>query len=309
MKRFVLKCIVFFVINLAFVLLLYITNNNFNIYNHAITESNFLTIPQNANYDFIILGTSHARQLSVGERQRLIEEGVGMNFMNIAGSGLGILPEKIYLSYFFQRQNSVKDVVYVIDPFVFYSPQWNEEITFDNEPFRITLLSALVENRFSTNTIMGYVGNFLRWPPFAGFDPIWDNTSTSTLEKEVGLSNLKEAIDREHSALYPDGFETSNFNKYTAHLKSIIDMSKSHGARVIFIIPPTLWDFDPGKQTTKNLLINYQKSDGVGFYDLSGSLKNPKFYSDSSHFNTKGAVYFSTYFLKQILTETRATKP
>jgi len=241
------------------------------------------------------MGTSHADRLFGGTHSQSIAKSIlGMSFFNLARGSAGILPEKVYLSYFFDRHNQAKRIVYFLDPSIFHSPKWNEQYSFDREPYHNSVLLALIGNHFDQSILYGYIKS--------NFDPrltLNPQEPADCDDRHTSLS--QDTINQAISNYYNHGLDQSRFNQYASELANEIEMSQSHNVREIFILPPNLWVKDPGKKMLLDLLSRYKERYGVEFYDLSNSVPNPKLYSDTSHLNCQGVQYFIEHFLKPML--------
>ena len=265
---------------------------------NSTTQSHLFVIPEHKKYDLVILGSSHAERLFGGtQSQSIAQSMLGMSFFSLAKNGAGILPEKVYLYYFFERRNQAERIVYFIDPFVFHSPKWNEQYSFNYEPYRNSVLVALIGNHFDRSVLYGYIKS--------NFDPrriLSPQKSDDCIDSYSSLS--QDAMNQTISNYYDQGLDQSLFNTYASELADEIEISQSHNARVLFILPPNLWVTDPGKKMLLDLLQRYKEQYGIEFYDLSNSVPSPKLYSSTaSHLNCQGVQYFTEHFLKSILTQ------
>lgn len=298
-KKFLLKSAVFILLNMfIWGWLLASKMENLVPLNNKDTETHLFTIPKNEVYDFVLMGNSHAEAFAGGESHALVESTLGMKFFSFAKRGAGILPEKIYLSYFFDQQNKTKYVVYFIDSFVMYSSKFNEKYPFDTEPYHNSVLLTMLQNGFEWHVVSDYFTS--------NFDP---RNHPSPQPSYTCGTNALASLDQNKiysamSDLYSDGMNRSNFNKYAAELGDQIALSTQHGARTIFIIPPYLWSHDPGRKELLDLLRQYEKQYGIKYYDFSNSISDPDMYLDvTNHLNCKGVQYFTERFLKPIFVE------
>ena len=219
-----------------------------------------------------------------------------MKFFSFAKPGAGVLPEKVYLTYFYDQHNKAKNVVYFIDPFAMYSPHRNEQYSFDEQPYHNTVLLALLKNHFDWDVISGYITSNLdlRRGPKPRPSYVCGTSPVITFDKS--------RLPNEISQIYGGGLNRSQFNKYATDLGDLINTAKEHNARVILIIPPYLWwQQDPARKILITLLEQYKVHHGIDFYDLSNSIPDLDRYADYDHLNCKGVLYFTEKFLKPIL--------
>jgi hypothetical protein len=298
-KKFLLKSAVFILLNM-FILgwLLESRMANLGLLHNRDTETHLFSIPKNEVYDFVFLGNSHVAAFSGGDSHATVESILGMKFFSFAKRGAGVFPEKIYLSYFFNQHNKTKYIVYFLDPFVMYSSKFNEKYPFDTEPYQTSVLLDMLQNGFEWHIVFDYLT--------ANFDP--RNHPSPQPSYTCGTNSLMSLDQNKMQMamldLYSDGMDRSHFNRYAADLSDQISLSEQQGARMIFIIPPYLWRYDPGRKELLGLLQQFEKRYGVAYYDFSNSISDPTMYTDNTnHLNCKGVRYFTERFLKPIFVE------
>lgn len=146
---FLKKAAAFAIINTIILVatLVYFSGKNRNIHlNIANTESNLLSMGENQHYDFAILGTSRGRVFSRDDNHEHVEKLLNKSFINLAkGGGGGLMPAKLHLSHFYSRGNTVDQIFYLIDPWIFYSPINNEKNNFS---FVTNLLKFLFSGNY-----------------------------------------------------------------------------------------------------------------------------------------------------------------
>src|SRR5690606_36410579 len=96
------------------------------------TDARLLNMPSNASRDYVFLGSSHAYLLSrFRDNAEQTESILGGRVENLAmPSGGGLRPARLYLEEFLARGNRTREVIYFLDPFVFYSPGPNDQHKF-----------------------------------------------------------------------------------------------------------------------------------------------------------------------------------
>jgi hypothetical protein len=298
-KKFLLKSAVFILLNMfIWGWLLASKMENLSPLHNKDTETHLFTIPKNEAYGFVLMGNSHAEAFAGGDSHTLVESILGMKFFSFAKRGAGVLPEKIYLSYFFKQQNTTKYIIYFIDPFVMYSPKFNEKYPFDTEPYHNSVLLNMIKNGFEWHILSDYLTS--------NFDP---RNHPSPQPSYACGTNALESLDQNKmqmamADLYSDGLDRSSFNKYAVELGDQISLSNQHGARTIFIIPPYVWRHDPGRNELLGILRQYEQRYGIKYYDFSNSISDPGMYIDATnHLSCKGVQYFTERFLKPIFVE------
>lgn len=305
MKKFALNLGLFLSLN-ALIPLFFLTIIDARYtYRNGETESNLFIIPRHQSYDILLMGASHGRIFSRDNNHLKVEKMLSGKILNISkGGGGGIVPEKLYLSYFFERGNTAKKILYIIDPWIFYSPLWNEKNYFlDDEPLRFSFIPSIVSTSLDKNVRIRYLTSKLsyRW--------ILKKPSSSDENNRRLLRIDPLAVDKRRKSLYPDGLQNKYFARYKKDLEDILRLAHNNNTSVIFIYPPTLLGDMPGSEEVKKLLLSYEKTERTAFYDFSGSIKKPTFYSDHDHLNTNGIMYFTEHYLKNILSTYEAKPP
>ena len=264
--------------------------------NNSNTNSSLFTIPSGNMYDFVILGTSRVAVFSGGDSHASVESILGMKFFSFAKPSAGVLPEKIYLSYFFHQHNQTKNIVYFLDPFVMYSSYRNEQYPFDEEPYRNFVLLSMIQNHFNWDIISGYIKSNLDLRRSPKPRPAYVCGTKSVVSFD------KSKLPNEISQIYFNGFDRSRFDEYATDLVDMVNIAKKNNAHMVFIIPPYLWwQQDPGRKHLLDLLEKYKKLYDIDFYDLSNPDEDLSMYADYDHLTCKGVQHFTEKFLKPIL--------
>ena len=98
------------------------------------TASSWSRPRRSADYDYVILGASHAAALGYQDMTARLEEMTGASIINLSVVGGGVRVSRLVLRLFPGRA-SAPTLVYVVDSFAFYSKQWNEERLQDTRLF------------------------------------------------------------------------------------------------------------------------------------------------------------------------------
>jgi len=105
------------------------------VYRRAQTNKFFLVKKAPAvNYDYVILGASHAAALGYRDMTARLESMTGKRIINLALVGGGVRVSRLIYDYFLARHQT-SGLIYVVDSFAFYSRQWNEERLQDTRLF------------------------------------------------------------------------------------------------------------------------------------------------------------------------------
>src|ERR1035441_359644 len=71
------------------------------------------------DYDWVILGASHAMPLDFGDFNALMQRETGLRILNLAAQGTGPLYNRFVLEHFL-RAHRTRNLLYVVDAFAFY---------------------------------------------------------------------------------------------------------------------------------------------------------------------------------------------
>ena len=80
-----------------------------------------------------------------------------------------------------------------------------------------------------------------------------------------------------------------------------IENIKSHGDKIIIIVPPTLIQHEPGYDFLIGFLKMLRKEKSVPYYDFHSIMQDKKYFSDYDHLNRDGVEYFLKQYLCIIL--------
>lgn len=301
-QKFLQKAAAFSIINAIILLttLFYFSGKNRNIrLEIADTESNLLTIGENQHYAFAILGTSRGRVFSRDDNHQRVEKILGKHFINLSkGGGGGLMPAKLHLSHFYKRNNSVDQIFYLVDPWVFYSPINNEKNTFflRDEPFEISILWQLLLDRYPLNTILTYIQKIVEHD--------WDTISryegpglTKGSLKKINTEKINKA-----RSYYEGRYGQNSFHRYSQFVDTINDLAQKGGSKITYIMLPLLISHFPGIDAVdRKLKEAAEHNNNVTYVNLSHEMQSPSYFYDHMHFNTKGITFFTSEVLAQIL--------
>ncbi|BHH84746.1 hypothetical protein [Desulforhopalus sp. 52FAK] len=300
-QRFILKSMAFALINsiILLALLLYFSGENRNTHlDIAESESNLLVTGENQHYDVALLGTSRGRVFSRDTNHQRVEELLNKKVVNLSkGGGGGLMPAKLHLSHFFHRGNSVDQIFYLVDPWVFYSPINNDRNNFflRDEPFELAIFWQLLVDKYPLKTILAYlqkiaVNDWAEISRYAGA-----GLTEGTLHHIDS-----EKIDKAR-IYYAGRYDPNGFEKYSQFVDTINGMAEEQGATITYIILPLLIENFPGiDRVAEKLQIVAHKNSHVSFLNLSTKMQSPTYYYDHMHFNTRGIDYFTSTFLLPI---------
>lgn len=300
-KQFIFKLAIFSFLNLAIMLslLFFFSGRNRDIrLKNWETESNLLVTGKNEHYDIAILGTSRGRVFSRDSNHLTIEQILGKKVINLSkGGGGGVMPAMIHLAHFFRRGNSVDQIIYFIDPWIFFCPINNENNTFflRDEPFEIAILKDLVINRFPSQRIISYLQMIAvdDWQSIGRYAaPGLDKLTL----KAIDPLKLQEAKNH-----YLGLYDYDRFNHYIKFVSDINILARENKSRITYITLPILMKDFPGAKEVDKKLKEISKKEGVGYYNFIDKMQDRHFFYDHMHFNNKGVAYFTKNYLEPIL--------
>ena len=271
------------------------------------TESNLLVMGGGhspAHYGVALLGTSRGRVLSRDGNHSLVEAIIGQKTINLSkGGGGGLMPMELHLSYFYHLGNRADHVVYLVDPWVFFSPINNEDNDFflRDEPFELYILWKLIAGRYPPDRIASYLQNIAvkDWRAISTYAA--PGLTKGTIA-HIAPEKLIEA--REH---YLSKYSQNGFEKYSPVVDAINAMVKRHGGRIAWImLPMPIPDFPGMALVDQKLRQAALENDHVTYHDVSGAMHDRRFFYDHMHFNKEGIRYFTSNVIIPVL---RGEKP
>lgn len=268
-------------------------NNNLSV---------LINIKENEHYDFILMGTSHAKAFSVFQTHQLIEQNIGKKFFPMGYNAGGPLLQKMYLTYFYDEKNTASKIIYLIDPWVLYSKQWNEVNYYPaDEVFRPKFVKLMIENNMDNEVIREYLRHKVTYHLFTRKEAKFADSKID----ENYVKNSKAVYDFKISQWYAEGQDKNTFEKYSKELEQIIAMAKKNNTEVIFMLPPNLMHELPGQKELILKMKYFEKKYGIKFYDYSETVHDPKYYNSLDHLNLAGVLMFSKQYLLPILNNSR----
>lgn len=260
------------------------------------TSSVLRVMPENTDFDVVIMGPSHAFEFAWSGNHAITERNLGVEVLNTGMDGAGPVVEDIYYDLFRARGNTADTIVYFVHPFVLYSDKFNEQNRFTGrEPVRGDLFRELLRRGFSLNEIVFYVQSKL--------NPGW------LLDRPVisGSADAADRIDPRQQAagtamLYPDGTDPEAFRRYSAALERSVAQMRADGSRVVLIVPPVLLGEPKGLEQAMAFYDGLAQRHGVEVFDFHDLQPDPSYFQrDLSHLNAKGVDWFTREVLKPIL--------
>ena len=299
MKTFLIKLSFFIAINLFLAIAYLAITQNLHSYQNWETGSILFAAPKNQNYDLVILGASNGRTLSNSKNHIMVEGILNRKIFNLSKAAAGPIPEKAYLTHFYENGNGAKKIMYFLNPYAFYSDAWNEKLAFLNaEPLNLKFFKIAAENGSSKEVLLSYVRSKFTLSWLADIKPIPENSGPDHELAEIDIQAIQKidsrAIQNQLKFLYPNGLDKTAFNRYTNTLKEIIKLAHKNNSEVIFALTPTLVREQPGKEEIKNFALALEKENtGVHFFDWSKTIGDVRLFMDLDHLNAAGVKIFA----------------
>ncbi len=304
MRLFIIKSVLFVALNVAVGWAVLTLHDVRLHYARWETDSVLLTTPKHSAFDVAFLGSSHAYQFSrLRKNKEATERELGMRVANLAlPTGGGIRPARFLLEHFCEQGNRAKQVVYFLDPFVFYSTGANDSHKFIYfEPLRCSFLKKLIVNRYPLRSILTYIRS--------KFSYDWFFQQAEPLDEQPYVLE-PEAVDPARiqvrmKSLYGDGLREENFLRYAGEFKKIADYCREKGMAFHVIVPPTLLGPEPGAARMFAWLDEQKAAGGFDVHDFSGAMPDRKDYYNLDHLNTPGVERFIRDFVRPVLAPAR----
>ncbi len=250
-----------------------------------------------AEYDVLILGASHAAVFDFDDMNRRLEEMTRSRILNLSVVGGGVVVNRLLLDYFFVRHRTAA-IVYVVDSFAFYSPEWNERRLedarlFQRAPFDPALARLLLRSGAPVMVAIDYVSGFskINNPDRFGLDRPAEAARFDRRYRPV------DQIDRQRIAyLYPPAIDEAarvNLGRYLTEFETLVAGARARGVRVILLrppLPPRTRALIPGEADFDAAVRASAARTGAELHDLSEAIDDPALYFDTDHLNRAGVV-------------------
>jgi hypothetical protein len=292
-RLFIIKLLTFGLLNLSIlIILLYCFSGRYRDIrlSYAESESNLLTYGENEHYQVVFLGTSRGRVLSRDGNHDMVERILGRKAANLSkGGGGGLMPAEVHLSFFLNEGNTVDHVIYLVDPFIFYSSINNENNDFflRDEPFELFIFKKLIMDRYPLDKLLSYLKmiSVTDWKRISRYGS--PGLTQGTIKK-IDINKLEEA-----RTYYLKEYDRKSFISYGHVVRNINRMVKKNRGHITYVMLPLLMHDFPGlKEVDKFLRDTAINEDGVGYVNCASCMQDKKFYYDHMHFNKTGIEYF-----------------
>jgi hypothetical protein len=264
---------------------------------------------QQADFDWVILGASHAMPLDFADFNAVMERATGQRILNLASPGTGPLYNRFVLEHFLSRHRA-RNLLYVIDSFAFYAPAWNEERFADAKLLRRTPLDADIAQRLlaysrqehiDPRALLDYASGFSKINNRERFEPdIWEGETQFERVYRPSSTATRSRI----AYLYPQPPDPAALARYLDAFKALIVLARQHDVRVVAIkmpVPSQFLERLPDEAAFDAAMAQLLASQQVEIHDLSRALDEPRFYFDTDHLNRAGLTELFNRHLKAVL--------
>ena len=262
-----------------------------------------------AHYDHVILGASHAAVFDFEDMNARLEEMTGSRTLNLSIVGGGITVNRLLLEYFLARHQTTS-VIYVVDSFVFYSREWNEDRLQDTRlfyraPLDLSLARLLLQNPATRSVALDYLVGFSKINNPDRFKPDIPKEEATRFNKTY--RPVKQIDQQRIDYLYHNQIDdpVSRRGHYLAEFEDLMRYLKSRKLRALVIKPPIperVHRMIPNEGPLDAALKEILDRQGVEFCDFSLVSNDEKFFSDTDHLNRTGVLHFFENYLKSKLT-------
>jgi hypothetical protein len=279
---------------------LFITERQY-AYSAANSESVLRTMPQEKAVDALIMGSSHGRIFSSMGNHARTEKILSRSVVNISKTKAGLIPEFAYLTHFFSQGNKAQDIIYFLDPPIFYSASWNEDLAFlEDEPLSLRFAWDAVKAGVKRDMLIHYARS-----KFSSAWLLYRKPSDKTAQIKALSGVDQAAVLKRREFLYRDGLNQETFARYAKVFENMAALSTSQGARLHVIMPATLLGPLPGTKEVEQLVVEMNKRGTlITYVDATNSILDPALYSDHDHLNSAGIEKFNTLVLVPLLAST-----
>jgi hypothetical protein len=305
-RSFLRKGLLFIAIGLVLYIGLYLISE---LLVHKYTVRNrfysVTTAPFSA-YDYVILGASHAAVFDYDDMNANLEEMTGARILNLSSLGGGVVPNRLMLDHFLAGHDT-KNVVYFVDSFAFYSPEWNEERVQDVElyqkaPLDLALARLLIQNPATRAMALGYVSGFYKINNPDRFK--LDISEEEATRFDKSYRPVKQ-IDRQRmSYLYPDEIDAEIFQHYLVEFEAMMRDLREQEINIIVIktpLPERVQDMLPQEQEFDAAIKGILQQHDVNFYDFTSACNDEELFFNTDHLNRTGVLCFYEDHLKEVL--------
>lgn len=309
MKAFLRQAALFVLIGLGIYALVYYGAERLNDRYAGKNSFHAAAAASRDGYDYVILGASHAQALGYEDGNERLQQQTQLRIINLSTPGGGLVPNRLLLDYLLAR-SSAASVVYVLDSFVFYSREWNEDRLkdvrlFRRAPFDPALARLLLRygarGEASFGVALDYVSGFSKINNPERFKP---DVSEDELKRFGRVHRPSSQDAKRVQYLYPAGMDEQAFSRYLSMFRDLVGELKSRGIGLIVVRPPIpqrFYDMIPGEAQFDRRIEALLEEQGIPLYNFALVDNDPRYFFDSDHLNRAGVLNFFDRHLAQLL--------
>lgn len=311
LRRFFRAAIRFALVGVVLYLAVYAAAERL-VYRYAVRNRFFVarTAPA-AQYDFVILGASHAGVFDYRDMNRQLEQMSGATIVNLSIVGGGVVPNRLTFDYFLTRHRT-SHLLYVVDSFAFYSPQWNEERLQDRRlfvraPFDPALARLLFAIPGARGVALDYTLGFSKINNPDRFAP--DVPAEEGARFDRRYRPVPQLDEERLEYLYPRTIDPATFARYLGQFEALIRDARARGIDVVVVKPPIparIYRQLPSEAEFDRAIGAVLARHGVTLHDFSAVDNGEALFQDTDHLNRDGVLAFFRDTLAPLL---RAARP
>jgi hypothetical protein len=259
-----------------------------------------------ADYRFVVLGASHAAVFDYRDMNARLEALTGARIMNLSVVGGGVTVNRLLLEYFLTRHRT-SAVVYVVDSFAFYSPDWNERRLQDSRlfvraPLDLALIPLLWKSGAPLSVALDYASGFSKINNPDRFAP--DVSADEGPRFDRRYRPVAQVDEQRLDYLYPPHVDATTFQKYLDQFDALVAHAQARGIDVLAVKPPI-------PERVRRRLPNEPQFDaavgtvlgrrGVELDDFSRAVTDERLFQDTDHLNRDGVIEFYQAALAPLL--------
>jgi hypothetical protein len=261
-------------------------------------------------YDYVIVGASHAMPFDFEDMNRRLEEASGTHLINLSIEGGGVLPARLAVDYFLAG-HTTRNVLYFLDSFAFQSAQWNEArladaSAFARAPFDPALVATLWRYPWARPNLPDYVSGFSKINNPGRFAP---DVTEAEAKNFHNVYRPIAYLDRQRiQYLYAARPDPATVQRYRDAFTDFAGFLRERGIRLIVVRPPIparIARLIPGEAEFGTEIADMARRLDIELRDFSGEVTKDSLYYNSDHLNRDGVLEFSATHLVPLLVQYR----
>lgn len=261
------------------------------------TFSILYRVPYDRDVSYVFLGSSHAARFAgCIEEVAAVQLALDGKAVHLAKTGSGVFQQRLFLQEFYVRGNRADTVVYFIDPFVFYSVYWNEDMPFiEFEPLDGTFAWSLVVGGVGFDRLHAYFRSkfSLAWFELRPHARRCTYKSVESVDKSLVAKRL--------SGMYWEGTSPENLARYLNELDRIVELTRTYDSGIVLMSMPTLLGPEPGDGAFLQAIRDREDRYALKYHEFREAIGEPAMFRDHDHLNTDGVALFMQEYVAPAL--------